>query len=83
MSLMLLKMPGEDVSKLVFSIRDELVNGSLLGYLLFFVSTVGWFTHSRWQRKVLSLEIDRVVVERNKVQEQKLGYKLKSSQGRA
>jgi hypothetical protein len=72
-------MPGEDASKLVFSIIGGLEDWKLVGYFMFFISTGGWFFHTRWQRRVFTSEIERISDERNKVQVQKLGKKIKSS----
>jgi hypothetical protein len=73
------KMPPEDVSILAASIMANLENGRLFGYFLSFMLAGGWFFHSKWQRRMLDSEIDRMSNERNKVQTQKLGKKLKSS----
>ena len=77
--VLILKMPEEDVSKLVFSIIDGLENWKLLGYFMSFGLAAGWFLHAKWQRKLLASEIERISNERNKVQAQKLGNKVKSS----
>jgi hypothetical protein len=77
--LLIIKMPPEDVSELVFSIRDELVKGTVAGWFLFGVSIIGWFAHARWQRKQMTREIDRLSIERNKVQQKNLGSHMVSS----
>lgn len=76
------KMPSEDVSKLVFFTVDQLINGMLFGYFLFSATLIGWFFHARWQRKRLTSEIERVSMERTKIQEQNLGNQVKSSRRR-
>lgn len=77
--VLILKMPPDDVSKLVFSIINLMQDGYLLGYVLFAGSTGGWFFHAKWQRRVITTEFNRMSAERNNVQEQKLGARIKSS----
>lgn len=76
------KMPPEDVSKLVFRIVDGVERGALLGYLLALISIVGWYFHAKYQRRVISAELERVATERNVLQTKKLGpQRIKSSRG--
>ena len=75
-------MPPQDVSKLVFQIFDMLANGKLLGYVLFSLVSVGWFVHAKWQRRIMSEEIDRVSQERNLLQEKAIDAPIESSEPR-
>jgi hypothetical protein len=77
--LLIIKMPAADVSKLVFSILDELENGKIMGWFLFGTSVLSWFAHARWQRKQFTYEIDRLSVERNKAQQRNFGPQMGSS----
>jgi hypothetical protein len=75
------KMPGPDVSKLVFGIGQHLVDHSLVGYILSLCLSLGWVAHTKWQRREFHRELDRVTLERNKLQEKALAQKLPSSNG--
>lgn len=73
------KMPSGDVSKLAFGVLDSLIQGQLLGYAMMVMAVAGWFTHVRWQRRMLDREMRRVSAERNRIQEAKVGLKLPGS----
>lgn len=76
------KMPPDDVSKLVNSLIFMLQNGELVGYVLATFTTGGWFVHAKWQRRIISREIQRLSDERNKAQSNKVGEGLiKTSKG--
>jgi hypothetical protein len=77
---MLLKMPGADVSRLVFDLLAGLKDGALLGYVIAGFALTGWFLHARWQRRVMTQEVNRVADERTKLQAQQLGESVESSQ---
>jgi len=80
---LIMRMPPEDVSKLVFRLLDGLERGSLLGYLLSLLFLAGWYVHARYQRRVISGEIARMAAERNMLQSKNLGQqRIKSSRGR-
>ncbi|MCJ2530738.1 MAG: hypothetical protein LN413_00250 [Candidatus Thermoplasmatota archaeon] len=76
---MIVKMPGEDVSKLVFQIKDQLVELKLVGWVLSGVLLVAWRTHSKFQRRVGAMELKRVSRERDEMQKQ-AGKSLISSE---
>jgi len=77
--LMIVKMPGTDVSSLMFKIFDLFGERSILGYILFIISLGSWATHVRFQRRLFHGELLRVSDERNKLQKNHLGGKLESS----
>ncbi len=77
--LMIFKMPGADVSKLVFKIFGNLENGAFLGYILSGIAIPGWFIHARVQRRVINDEMKRVSEERNTAQKLSAGPDIKSS----
>lgn len=79
--VMILKMPGEHVSKLVFTIIDKLEQGYLFGYLLFVGAVVGWFFHARRQRRIIDAEMTRISNERTRLQRAQLGTRVQSSEG--
>jgi hypothetical protein len=76
------RMPPDDVSKLAFRVLDALERGALLGYALAFFATAGWFFHSRYQRRIITVELNRMSKQRNQLQAHKLGNKIRSSEGR-
>lgn len=78
----IIKMPAEDVSRLVFRLVDGMERDSLLGYLLSVLLLVGWYTHARYQRRIIAGEIERMAAERNMLQSKSLGrQRIKSSRG--
>jgi hypothetical protein len=77
--VMIVKMSSESVTALVYRLIGDLENGSLFGYILALVMAGGWFVHSRWQRKVLTNEIDRLALERDKWQAKQMKLPLGSS----
>lgn len=80
---LIVKMPPEDVSKLLFRLVDGMERYSLLGYLLALLCLVGWYAHARYQRRVITGEMDRMAAERNRLQGKNLGQqRIKSSKGR-
>ena len=75
-ALMIWKMPGEDVSKLVFRLVDAFETGYFVGYGLFVVVTAGWFVHAKYQRQSIVREMRRITDERNRLQ----GPEIESSE---
>ena len=71
--VMVLKMPAEDVSKLVFQILKGVEEMRLVGYLTTLVALIGWFYHAQWQRKMMAKEVNRIAGERNRLQSERLG----------
>jgi len=67
-ALMIWKMPGPDVSKLVFRLVDAFETGYLVGYGLFVFALVGWFLHAKHQRQTIVSEMNRITEERNRLQ---------------
>ena len=80
---LIMKMPPDDVSRLVFRLVDGVERGSLFGYALSLFLLAGWYVHARYQRRVISQEIERMAAERNMLQGKNLGeQRIKSSKGR-
>ena len=77
--IILLKMPGQDVSRLAFEVVQKLENGRLLGYLMTILISGGWFTHAKWQRRRIATELTRLADERNKLQKKSITGKVTSS----
>jgi len=53
-ALVILKMPGKDVSRLVFRLIESIESARTLGYVFAVVLATGWFWHARWQRRVIN-----------------------------
>ena len=79
--VMILKMPGDQVSQLMFTIIEKLERGHLLGYALFVATVVGWFFHARHQRRIIDAEVTRLSNERTRLQRAHLGARVESSEG--
>lgn len=79
-SFMIYKMPGEDVSKLVFMTFEKIADYSILGYLLAGGAITAWLIHVKLQRKIIAREMKRIGLEKSKLQEAMLGKRIKSSE---
>ncbi len=79
---MIWRMPPADVGILIFRILDATERERLWGYAFAGVSLLGWFFHARYQRKLITAEIERLSGERNELQQLELGNKMRSSGGR-
>ena len=79
-ALMIWKMPPADVSSLIFRLVAALEHGYLVGYVLAAVTTVCWFFHARFQRKVIQDEMQRMSDLRTQLQAQQTIHPLESSQ---
>lgn len=77
--VMIIKMPGADVSKLVFQIFADVKAGWLAGYAGCFGLVVAWFLHSKRQRRISASELRRISAERNRLQADATGLNLTSS----
>lgn len=77
---MILKMSESDVGKLIFLVVENLKNGSLVGYLLFFLAITGCYFHSTRLRRQYAGEINRLSDERTKLQAGQLGERVRSSE---
>jgi hypothetical protein len=64
----LIKMPSEDVSRLVFETFEGIKSFYLFGYFLSFALACGWAFHSKYQRRVLGDEVMRIANERTRLQ---------------
>jgi hypothetical protein len=80
--VIILKMPPQDVSKLVFRLLDVSEMRWYAGYLLAVITVFSWFFHSRYQRRVMTGEVTRVSEQRNRLQKKELGPKVESSEKR-
>lgn len=79
---LIMKMPQEDVAKLVFEIWYNILNGKLISSVLFVATALGWTAHAKWQRRMITNEMERISGERTRLQQQALGGNLSSSKGR-
>lgn len=80
--LILYKMTPQGVDRLVDRLLDGLVAYSLVGWAVSGPLVAGWYLHSKWQRRTIQRELDRVTEERNRLQTEKLEGKPKSSEAR-
>ena len=73
------RMSEKKVDACVDALLAGLEHFWLVGYLMFFVAMLGWYFHSKHQRRLFTDEMTRVTDERNKLQEKMLGGKVQSS----
>ena len=74
--ILVLKMPSQDVSALVRDIFSSLKKTVGVSYSLNATLVIGWGLHSRWQRRQISHEMERMGREKTRLQEQQTGAKL-------
>ena len=74
-----LKMPPADVSKFAFEVLKELKEYHLVGDFLSVALIFAWFLHAKFQRRYHLNEIKRISEERNRLQSDKAGVKVQSS----
>ncbi len=78
--LIIYKMPGQDVSKLVFDLTGKLFSG-FVGWIVAGVSLIGWLVHAKAQRRMITLDMKRLAKERDKWQKKFLMHDgIKSSE---
>lgn len=69
----IVKMPSEDVAKLAMSVKQDIRDGYLVGYIWALFSTVAWYLQVRIQRKMMINELKRMSRERDIAQEKLIG----------
>lgn len=79
-AMMLYKMPGQDVTSLLFRVTDDLKSGYLGGYVMSVFLAGGWFLHVKWQRREITQEMERIGREKTILQEKLVGKHLPSSE---
>lgn len=77
--ILIIKMPSEDASKLIFDLLSLFVRTHIIGWVLAFVLSIGWFLHVKSNRRIHTEEMRRVTDEKNRLQEILLSKKLSSS----
>jgi hypothetical protein len=77
--ILIIKMPSEDASKLIFDLLGLLLSTHIIGWILAFVLSIGWFLHVKSNRRIHTEEMRRVTDEKNRLQETLLNKKLTSS----
>ncbi|MEN9611908.1 MAG: hypothetical protein RLZZ628_2722 [Bacteroidota bacterium] len=77
--ILVLKMPSDDTSKLVFKVFSHFTTMHFLGWGISFISILGWYFSNRYQRRIHHQEMTRIAEEKKKLQEQKISKKLPSS----
>lgn len=79
--IMIIKMPTNDVSTLVFKISNVVISPHISGYVISGIIAMGWMFHSKWQRKIIHVEMKRIAIERDKLQNKLLiGQNIQSSE---
>jgi hypothetical protein len=62
------KIPTQDASKLASDTLRMLADGSLTGYGIAVLLTIGWYAHVRFLKNMITMEIDRMANEKTKYQ---------------
>lgn len=72
------KMPPNEVGGLVKEVLKSGRDDVWASYITNVLLVIGWFVHSRYQRRSLAAEMERIGLEKSKLQEQLLGKNLAS-----
>lgn len=70
---LILKMPEGEVPKFLLEVKNDLKEGSLIGYALALILAIGWFIHAKYLRRKSEQEIRRITEERNTYQRDRNG----------
>jgi len=79
----ILKMPADDLAKVLFHFLDLLGRHELLGYLLAALCASGWFVHARLQRRWIGEERRRLGNERAAMKALRVGLQNRSNEVRS
>jgi hypothetical protein len=79
LALLIHRMPSEDVGLLADRLSTNLGKLTGLSYTANALLAVGWAVHSRWQRRSIAREMDRIGREKTTLQEKNTGLKLAGS----
>lgn len=77
--ILIAKMPSEDASKLIFELLELVRKFQILGWLISVFSLIGWFYNTKHLRKIHSVEMSRVSMEKKELQQKLLDKKLQTS----
>lgn len=80
LGLIILKMPPDKVGELADKCLSLLASGYLLGYVVALGAILGWFFHTKWQRRLINNEMQRIAGERSRLQEKLTDKRLESSE---
>jgi len=80
--ILIIKLPPEDASKLLFDILELLKSMHILGWILSLISLVAWYLNTKHIRKIHVIEVNRIAEEKKELQQQLLGKKLSSSKNK-
>ncbi len=70
------KIPPQEIGKIVSQLFDMVVLGNFVGYILFLMTLLLWYLHNKRERHRSETELRRVSWERDKFQRLVLGDKL-------
>jgi hypothetical protein len=73
------KLPAAEVSNLCHEIIKSLETYHILGWVISFLTTFGWYFNTRKIKKIHDREMNRVSAEKTKIQETKIGKPLQST----
>ncbi len=77
--IVLVRLPAEELSKLVFEIFESFKSFHLMGWFLFASSVLSWYLNAKHLRKIHTNEMNRVSDEKKNLQKQLTGENLKTS----
>ena len=80
--VLILKMPAQDVSALVFRLLNAVEGWRIAGWLIAVITVAVWYFHTRSLRRICARELERISDERNSLQSRSIGNSRVRSSGR-
>lgn len=77
--VILVRVPDEIMGQIAQSVADKFFAGYLVGYALAILFGLGWFFHTKYQRKAFHDELARISAERNDLQDKMIDAPIGSS----
>lgn len=75
----IIRIPEGAIEKLANRVLDAMINASIVGYLLFFLTVLAWAWHASVMRKCFSAEAKRIGKEKTEHQQRNTKHSLGTS----
>lgn len=75
----IMRIPEESLDKLANRVLDAMVDASIVGYVLFFLTVLAWAWHASVMRKCFSAEAKRIGKEKTEHQQRNTKHSLGTS----
>ncbi|MGL5953665.1 MAG: hypothetical protein ACRCZ3_11175 [Providencia rustigianii] len=75
----IMRIPAESLDKLANRVLDAMIDASIVGYVLFFLTVLAWAWHASVMRKCFSAEAKRIGKEKTEHQQKNTKHSLGTS----